>query len=221
MPGRRRPAMLAHYLRRVDLKLLHHSHRARSATLDRRLIGVTRAANHSQLWLAIAAALAVLGGQRGRRASRSGLLAVAIAAAVANGPLKLAFRRRRPPSRPRAPLIPMPRSTSFPSGHSAAAFAFATGASARLPLLGPLLFPLAGAVAYSRVHIGVHFPSDVLIGSGIGVAAGVAAARLQPHEPSQPWDVPVRTARASAPATGGSAPATSGSAPATGGSAPL
>jgi undecaprenyl-diphosphatase len=177
-------ATLAHRLRHADLKLLRRSHRARSATVDRALVGVTRAANYSQLWLAIAAGLAVLGGERGRRASRSGALAVAIAATVANGPVKLTVRRRRPPSRPLPPLIPMPRSTSFPSGHSAAAFAFATGASARLPILGPMLFPLAGAVAYSRVHVGVHFPSDVLIGAAIGVASGIAVVRLQPAEAS-------------------------------------
>ncbi len=180
IPPRRSRGPLAHRLHRTDLKLLHRSHRARSAGVDRALVGVTRAANYSRLWLAVAVALAVLGGDRGRRASRSGALAVAIAATVANGPVKLTFRRRRPPARPLAPLIPMPRSTSFPSGHSAAAFAFATGASARLPILAPVLFPLAGAVAYSRVHVGVHFPSDVLIGSAIGVASGVAAVRLRP-----------------------------------------
>jgi len=174
---------LGQRLRRTDLELLHRSHRRRSAGLDRGLVAVTRAANYSRLWLTIAAGIAVAGGERGRRASASGALAVAIAATVANGPVKLTFRRRRPPPRPLAPLIPMPRSTSFPSGHSAAAFAFATGASARMPVLAVGLVPLAAAVAYSRVHVGVHFPSDVLIGSGIGVAAGLAAARLVPREP--------------------------------------
>ncbi len=189
-----RPVTLKHRLRRADLTLLHRAHRARSSSVDRALVGVTRAANYSQLWLAIAAGLAVLGGERGRQASRSGAIAVAIAAAVANGPVKLTVRRRRPPSRPLAPLIPMPRSTSVPSGHSAAAFGFATGASARLPILTPVLVPLAAAVAYSRVHVGVHFPSDVLIGSGIGVAAGMVAARLGPGLSAPATDTPAGTA---------------------------
>ena len=41
-------------------------------------------------------------------------------------------------------------------------------------MLAPVLVPLAGAVAYSRVHIGVHYPSDVAVGVAIGVACGVS-----------------------------------------------
>jgi undecaprenyl-diphosphatase len=72
----------------------------------------------------------------------------------------------------------MPRSTSCPSGHSASAFAFATGACAELPLLAPVLMPLAAAIAYSRVHTGVHHPSDVVAGAAIGVGSGALATRL-------------------------------------------
>jgi undecaprenyl-diphosphatase len=73
----------------------------------------------------------------------------------------------------------MPRSRSFPSGHSASAFAFATAASKELPPLAPVLVPLAGAVAYSRVHAGVHYPSDVAAGAAGGVICGVIASRLR------------------------------------------
>ncbi len=99
--------------------------------------------------------------------------------------------RERPGQAPRAPtaslsssrpaLIRMPRSTSFPSGHSAAAFAFVTGACTEMPVLAPVLVPLAGAVAYSRVYTGVHYPSDVVAGVGIGIGSGVLAARLSPR----------------------------------------
>ena len=72
----------------------------------------------------------------------------------------------------------MPNSTSFPSGHSASAFAFATAAGSHLPELGGPLRLLAGAVAYSRVHSGVHYPGDAVIGSLIGgtIGAGVTWA---------------------------------------------
>jgi membrane-associated phospholipid phosphatase len=160
----------------LDRRLMRRSFVARSPALDRTLIAITRAANYSRLWLVVAGGLAVFGGGRGRRAAGRGLIALAIAAAVANGPAKLLVRRRRPSSRRRPTLIRTPRSSSFPSGHSAAAFAFATGASAELPVLTPILVPLAGAVAYSRVHTGVHYPSDVAAGVGIGIASGLLAA---------------------------------------------
>ena len=165
-------------VRKLDDKLMRRSAEMGSPGLDRALVGITRAANYSRLWLLIAGGLATCGGRRGRRAAGRGLIAIAIAAAVANGPAKLLVRRRRPRGRARPALIRMPRSTSFPSGHSAAAFAFATGACEELPVLAPALVPLAAGVAYSRVHTGVHYPSDVAAGAAIGIASGALAARL-------------------------------------------
>ncbi len=172
-------------VQRLDRRLMRRSFGARSPALDRTLIATTRAANYSRLWLVVAGGLAMFGGQRGRRAAGRGLIAIAIAAAAANGPAKLLVRRRRPSSRRRPTLIRTPRSTSFPSGHTAAAVAFATGASAELPVMAPVLVPLAGAVAYSRVHTGVHYPSDVAAGVGIGIASGLLAAH-------SPWRIDAR-----------------------------
>jgi membrane-associated phospholipid phosphatase len=162
-------------VQRLDHALMRRSYEVRSPTLDRTLVNITRAANYSRLWLIIAAALGLLAGRRGQRAAGRGVIAIAIAAIVANGPAKLLTRRRRPFSRSRPALIRMPRSTSFPSGHTAAAFAFATAASAEMPILAPALVPIASAVAYSRVHTGVHFPSDVTAGVAIGVGSGLIA----------------------------------------------
>ncbi|HTC59922.1 MAG TPA: phosphatase PAP2 family protein [Solirubrobacteraceae bacterium] len=160
---------------------MSRSVRVRSLELDRALVTITWAANYSRLWLLIASGLAAFGGRRGRSAAGRGIVAIVIAAAVANGPAKLLVRRRRPSRRSWPTLIRMPRSTSFPSGHSAAAFAFATGACAELPVLAPALAPLAGAVAYSRVHTGVHYPSDVAAGAAIGIGSGLLATRLPPR----------------------------------------
>ena len=134
-------------VQRLDRQLMRRSFGARSPALDRTLIATTRAANYSRLWLLVAGALAVFGGRRGRRAAGRGLIAIAIAAAVANGPAKLLVRRRRPSSR-RGRAHPHAASTSFPSGHTAAAFAFVTGASADCRTgAGPR--SVAGAVGYS------------------------------------------------------------------------
>ena len=165
-------------IKQLDHRLMRGSVGMRSPGLDRALVTITRAANYSRLWLLIASGLAACGGRQGRRAAGRGIAAIVIAAAVANGPAKLLVRRRRPSW---TTLIRMPRSTSFPSGHSAAAFAFATGACAELPVLAPVLVPLAGTVAYSRVHTGVHYPSDVAAGAAIGIGSGLLATRLPPR----------------------------------------
>ena len=163
-------------VQRLDRRLMRHSFAARSPALDRSLVAATRAADYSRLWLLVAFAMSVFGGPQGRRGARHGLIAIAVAAAVANGPAKLLVRRRRPFSGSRPTLIPMPRSMSFPSGHTAAAFAFTASACAELPALASVLVPLASAVAYSRVHTGVHYPSDVAGGIGIGIGSGLLVA---------------------------------------------
>jgi membrane-associated phospholipid phosphatase len=165
-------------VRSLDQRLLRRSFRARSPRLDRALVELTRAANYSRLWLLVAVGIAACAGRQGQRAAGRGIVALAVAAAVANGPAKLLVRRRRPLRRSHPTLIRMPRSTSFPSGHSATAFAFATGACEELPVLAPVLVPLAGAVAYSRVHAGVHYPSDVAAGAAIGIGSGMLARRV-------------------------------------------
>ncbi len=139
---------------------------------------LSRMADYSRLWVGVAAAMAALGGPGGRRAAARGLLTMGVTSAVVNLGVKSLYPRRRP-DRGGARVPPdrhvrMPSSRSFPSGHSASGFAFATSVGQDVPALAlPLRF-LAGAVAYSRVHTGVHYPSDAVIGSIIG--AGLAEA---------------------------------------------
>ena len=153
-----------------------------SPELDRAFRRLSTAANHSLLWVGIAAALATLGGSRGRSAASGGLLAIATTSATVNLAIKPLARRPRPDRADPPPFddryVPMPKSTSFPSGHAASAFAFAYAVSRDVPELSVPIGLLAGAVAHSRVHTGVHYPSDVVIGSilGAGTAAMVTAS---------------------------------------------
>jgi undecaprenyl-diphosphatase len=165
-------------VRRLDEAQRTRAMSGASPGRDRALVALTSAADHSRLWLTAAAVLAALGGRPGRHAAGSGIVAIALASAVANGPAKLLVARRRPSGASMPALIRMPRSSSFPSGHSASAFAFATAVCAELPWLTPVVVPLAGAVAYSRVQTGVHYPTDVAAGGAIGIACGVIARRL-------------------------------------------
>jgi undecaprenyl-diphosphatase len=136
-----------------------------------------------------------------RRWLPTAAVAAAGAAAVAEGLtvlLKHLTDRARPPLADPAiqSLISLPDSTSFPSGHAATAFAAATAVGMLHPRLRVPLLTLAGMVALSRVYLGVHFWSDVLVGSLLGVAIGLATARLflqdrpgqQERERSRGWN---------------------------------
>ena len=138
--------------------------------LDRAMRRLSGAANYSRVWIGAAGLLAIAGGDKGRRAAVDGLASIAVTSAVVNAALKPLGRRRRPDRG--APLtrhVRMPRTRSFPSGHAASAFAFATGVAATQPRIAVPLRGLAALVSYSRVHTGVHYPGDVVIGSLLGV----------------------------------------------------
>ena len=151
-------------------------------SLDEPLRRLSDAANNSRLWLAIAAGLAVAGGRSGRRAAVRGTVAIGVTSALVNLAVKSAWSRSRPDrSGAGVPVrrnVRMPASTSFPSGHAASGFAFAAAVGRDRPWLGLTLRFLAAAVAYSRVHTGVHYPGDVVVGSLIGASTGQAVAGL-------------------------------------------
>jgi len=152
--------------------------RTHTPAVDAHLRRLSRFANHSKPWFVVAAGLALSGGPRGRLAARRGVLAIAVTSFVVNQPMKALGDRTRPDrdAHDVAPArrVAMPTSTSFPSGHSASAAAFAVAVGDVVPALRLPLRVAAATVAFSRVHTGVHYPGDVLA----GVAAGAAVGRL-------------------------------------------
>lgn len=159
-------------LHRLDAAVYAAVVRTDTPRLDGAMRRLSQAANYSRLSIASALVMSIAAGERGRRAAASGLAAVGLTSAVVNVALKPVGRRRRPPRDAHrvvaARRVRMPSSASFPSGHSASAFAFAVGAARVLPAAGVPLRALAAAVAYSRVHTGVHYPGDVIAGSLTG-----------------------------------------------------
>jgi membrane-associated phospholipid phosphatase len=130
-------------------------------------------------WAVGAGWLALRDGGRGRRAAVASMAALLVAVALVQGPIKGSFRRRRPFVDHLARVVgPGPRDASFPSGHTAGSFAAATALACFYPAAAPLLLTVASAVGASRVYLGQHFPSDVLVGAGLGSAIGLLARRL-------------------------------------------
>jgi undecaprenyl-diphosphatase len=131
-------------------------------------------------WVAAGIGLGWLGGRRGRRAGLAMALASLGTTYLVQSLIKPRFRRRRPFVDREDILVVGIRTSdaSFPSGHTAASFAAATAVSTFYPQAAPLAFGLATAVGVSRVHLGHHFPSDVAVGSLIGIATGTLTAFL-------------------------------------------
>ncbi|WP_166509562.1 bifunctional phosphatase PAP2/diacylglycerol kinase family protein [Blastococcus sp. TF02-8] len=161
---------------------------------DRWLRRLSAFADRGKLWFLIAL---VLGSRRGplRRGAIRGIGSMLFSSAVVNVVLKRLFGRVRPDLenlQTHRRLRREPGSLSFPSGHSSSAAAFVTGMAMESPAAGTALAPLALGVGYSRVHVGVHYPGDVLAGLAVGSAVAAASQHWWRRRPTDP--ARVRTA---------------------------
>ncbi|GAB7388616.1 phosphatase PAP2 family protein [Bacillaceae bacterium] len=94
--------------------------------------------------------------------------------------IKRCYPRRRPYLVfPDTTLVTKPlRDYSFPSGHTTAIFSVTVPYMIHLPWLAVPLFLLAAAVAVSRIYLGLHYPSDVIAGSLLGVCGALLAMQI-------------------------------------------
>jgi undecaprenyl-diphosphatase len=164
--------------KRADLSLFRTVNRERGPGADRIFRGITELGS---IWASIGAAGVLAAAGRRRAAARG--LAAASAAWLAGQGLKRWFDRPRPyvadPEGVRL-LAQPPRGTSWPSSHPAVLLAFVTVAGRELELsvaARRALRGLSAAVGVSRIHVGVHYPADVVGGLLLGQAVADAVSQ--------------------------------------------
>jgi undecaprenyl-diphosphatase len=163
----------------IDRRLFRLINGLPHTTTSDRYVSVLSDLGEGLGWVAGGAALAILGGPKGRRAGLAVAVASLSATYVVQQRVKPLFRRVRPFVNREARVVGLrPADHSFPSGHTASSFAAATALAFFYPRAAPLAYTLATGVGVSRVHLGVHFPSDAAVGGVIGIGIGTFCAWL-------------------------------------------
>jgi undecaprenyl-diphosphatase len=142
-------------------------HDPRRVELARKL---SATGEHGMLWYAIGIGGALLDPARERRWIKA--TAVVGAAYVISTTIKVAIGRQRPAVEDLPHLMATPTGLSFPSSHSSSSFAAAKAFGCLMPK-GPL-YATATAMAFTRLYLGVHYPSDVAAGAALGTVVGSA-----------------------------------------------
>ncbi|MET7986602.1 MULTISPECIES: phosphatase PAP2 family protein [unclassified Streptomyces] len=174
---------LAAEISEMDRQLTQQAAGHIAPSIGRVLSAVEETAEGSKLWFGTAVVIATLGKRRGRTSAAAGLVALTVAQLVSNGVCKMLVDRPRPPkeSIPHDEVEDRPDSSSFPSGHTAAAFAFTAAIAPTMPLAGILCALPAALVTVERVQSGAHYPTDVAAGALIGLTAARLTRRLLPN----------------------------------------
>ena len=146
----------------------------RTEFLDSFFLAVTKiAGSYGQLWVIVAALLLIF--KKTRKTGVAVLVAYAAVFLLGQFALKNLFSRPRPCQIDQAfeLLVSRPSSSSFPSTHSAWAFAAATAIFMRHRKAGAAAYAVAALIAFSRLYLFLHFPTDVLFGAALGAGLGV------------------------------------------------
>ena len=163
----------------MDFSILYAIQNLRCDAIDRFILLLTKiAGSYGEIWLIVAAALLIF--KRTRKTGIAVLLSYAFVYLFGQYVLKDLIARPRPCHIDQTIelLIKRPSSYSCPSTHSAWAFAAATSVFLYHRKAGIAVFVVAALIAFSRLYLFVHFPTDVLFGAALGAAAAIVAVKL-------------------------------------------
>ncbi len=158
-------------IQNMDMNILDFIHKnIANNFLDKIMIFITSIGNLGLIWIAISLLLLI-----SKKYRKVGVLCIAsllLSSLIGEVFLKNLVQRGRPFTAVEGInlLIKAPKSFSFPSGHTASSFAVATVVGRKIEKFKfPPIYILAIAIAFSRLYLYVHYPSDVLVGALIGV----------------------------------------------------
>ncbi|MGO5092870.1 phosphatase PAP2 family protein [Clostridium sporogenes] len=157
-------------IQNIDIYILDFIHKnIANNFLDKIMIFITSIGNLGLIWIGISLLLLI-----SKRYRKVGVLCIAslfLSSLIGEVLLKNLVQRGRPFTAVEGInlLIKAPKSFSFPSGHTASSFAVATVVGRKIEKFKLPIYILAIAIAFSRLYLYVHYPSDVLVGALIGV----------------------------------------------------
>lgn len=162
----------------MEFEILYRIQEMHTEFLNPLMIGVSALGNGGMIWILIA--LVLLFFKKTRRCGLLMLLSMAVCFIAGNLCIKNMVQRPRPCQIDTAVrlLIPMPGEYSFPSGHTLHGFTAATIIFLHNKKAGIAALLLAAVIAFSRMYLFVHFPTDILGGIILGVAAAVIVYRF-------------------------------------------
>lgn len=163
----------------MDFLILYALQHLHNAVLDRVMVGITSLGNAGWIWIALTAVFLIL--PKYRKCGVRMAIALILDVILCNLVLKPLAARPRPCwiDEQVKLLVAAPKDYSFPSGHSAASFAAAVSIFVMHKKEGAAALILACLIAFSRLYLFVHFPTDVLAGIAVGFICAFLAAKIQ------------------------------------------
>lgn len=161
------------FIEQRDMLLMRRLHRWRAPRPIRILMLMMSRLGNGWIWYSLGVFILLCGGPDRFRAFFAGALAALVAILI--------FQRVKPLSRRRRPceiephcwaVITPPDRFSFPSGHAMTSFAIAVSVGCFYPQLQPCLLAVAALIAISRIIVGMHFLTDVIVGALLGAFLG-------------------------------------------------